>query len=107
MTEPKSQRARLAAKLWQQLQFVRRSCDAFDDGAEDESFRIAIALRIIFHHKGRTTSLLRHLGLEGTKMLSSSRGLGDWKDFLAHKLDLRSPQPIRMIPLLGDRFVEL
>ena len=107
MTEPKSQRARLAAKLRQQLQFVRRSCDAFDAGAEDESFRIAIALRIIFHDKGRSTSLLRHLGLEGTKMLSSSRGLGDWKDFLAHKLDLSSPQPIRMVPLLGDSFIEL
>jgi hypothetical protein len=107
MMEPKSQRARLAAKLRQQLQFVRRSCDAFDASAEDESFRIAIALRIIFHDKGRSTSLLRHLGLEGTKMLSSSRGLGDWKDFLAHKLDLSSLQPIRMVPLLGDRFIEL
>ena len=92
MTGPKSQYARLAAKLRQQLTFLRRSCDAYDAGVEDESIRIANAMRIIFHDKGRSTSLMTHLGLKVTKMLSSSRGLGDWKDFLAHRLDLRSPQ---------------
>jgi hypothetical protein len=107
MTGPKSQYARLAAKLRQQLTFLRRSCDAYDAGVEDESIRIANAMRIIFHDKGRSTSLMTHLGLKVTKMLSSSRGLGDWKDFLAHRLDLRSPQPIHMVPLLGDRFIEL
>ena len=106
MTGPKSQYARLAAKLRQQLTFLRRSCDAYDTGVEDESIRIASAMRIIFHDKGRSTSLMTHLGLKVTKMLSSSRGLGDWKDFL-DQTDFRSPQPIHMVPLLGDRFIEL
>lgn len=103
----KSKHSRLTAKLREQLRFIQRSCKAFDQGAEDEAIRIATSLRIIFHNKGRNVSLVAHLGLGDKKVLSSSRGYGDWRDYLAHQLDLSSPSPIRMLPLLGDRFIEL
>ena len=61
----------------------------------------------MFHDKGRTTSLLTHLSLKGTAMLSSSRGHGDWKDYLAHVIDLTISRPIVMKPLLGNAFVEM
>lgn len=103
----KSKYIRLTEKLREQLRFIQRSCEAFDQGAEDEAIRIATSLRIIFHNTRMSVSLVAHLGLGGEKMLSSSRGHGDWRDYLAHQLNLSSPHPIRMLPLLGDRFTEL
>jgi hypothetical protein len=98
---------RLVEKLREQLRFMQRSCAAFDQGAEEEAIRIATSLRVIFHNTPASTSLIAHLGLGGKKMLSSSRGHGNWQDFLAHQLNLSSPEPIRMLPLLGDKFIEL
>jgi hypothetical protein len=103
----KSKQIRLTAKLREQLRFIQRSCEAFDQGAEYEAMRIAASLRIIFHNKGKSVSLVAHLGLSGKKMLSSAQGHGDWKDYLGHQLNLSSPQPIRMLPLLGERFREV
>jgi hypothetical protein len=40
-------------------------------------------------------------------MLSSSKGHGDWRDYLAQQINLSSPQPVSMIPLLGNKFREL
>lgn len=40
-------------------------------------------------------------------MLSSSRGHGDWIDYLAVQLNVSSPEPVRMLQLLGDKFREL
>jgi hypothetical protein len=100
-------RARLTKKLLEQLQFIQRSCEAFDKGYEDEAIRIATSLRIIFHNTSASTSLIAHLGFGGKKMLSSSQGHGDWKDYLALQINLSSPEPVRTLPLLGDKFREL
>jgi hypothetical protein len=40
-------------------------------------------------------------------MLSSSRGHGDWQDYLSIQINLTSTQPVRALPLLGQRFKEL
>jgi hypothetical protein len=99
-----SNRDRLAEKLLEQLRFIERSCSAFDQGAEDEAIRIATSLRVIFHSTRVSVSLVEHLGLNGKDMLSSSRGFGDWMDYLSHELDMNTPQPVRMLPLLGSKF---
>lgn len=104
MTTP--EHVRLTEKLEEQLQFIRRSCDEFDRGSENEALRIATSLRIIFHDSRMSVSLVTHLGLERGMMLSSSRGLGDYRDYLSHRIDLGSAQPIKMRPLLGDKFKE-
>jgi hypothetical protein len=107
MTTPQSTNARFIEKFEEQLRFIQRSCELFDRGAEDEALRLATTLRIIFHDTINSTSLIRHLGFFKKRMLSSSRGHGNWQDYLASQIDLASPQPVRMLPLLGDRFVEL
>lgn len=107
MAISKFKRIRLTEKMREQLRFMQRSCEAFDKGFEDEAIRIATSLRIIFHHTNASTSLIAHLRFGGKKMLSSSRGHGDWKDYLAQQINLSSPQPVRMIPLLGNKFREL
>jgi hypothetical protein len=99
-----TKRDRFTTKFREQLGFIERSCKAFDDGAEEEAIRIATSLRVIFHDTSRNVSLISHLRLDGQKMLSSSRGHGDWKDYLSQRIDLTSPTPITMTPLLGNQF---
>src|SRR4051794_34571370 len=98
---------RFARKLHEQVQFVRRSASLYDQGAEDEALRLATALRVVLHDTKSSTSLLTHLGLNDTKMLSSSRGHGNWQDYLSQELNLSSPEPVKMHPLLGDQFREM
>jgi hypothetical protein len=102
-----SDRSRLIEKLLEQLRFLRRSCAAFDAGAEDEALRMATVLRVLLHSTKQSVPLISHLGLTDTLLLSSSRGIGDYNDYVSHVLNLNSPTPVRMVPLLGDRFHEL
>jgi hypothetical protein len=99
--------ARFVEKLNEQLRFIQRSCDAFDAGMEDEALRIATAMRVLLHQTQSSTSLITHLALGVPKMLSSSRGHGDYRDYLAHRINFSSPVPIKMLPLLGEKFREM
>lgn len=98
---------RLEVKLREQVDFLKRSCDAFDQGAEAEALRIATTLRVMFHDTQKSTSLVSHLGYKKKKMLSSARGHNDWQDYLKVQLDLSSEEPVKMLPMLGERFREL
>ena len=102
-----AQNLRFAEKMREQLRFLQRSCAAFDSGAEDEALRIATALRVIFHNTPKSTSLIAHLGLSDVKMLSSSRGHGDYHDYLSFRIDFSSPEPVKTSPILGAQFREL
>src|ERR1700738_765677 len=95
---------RILDKLGEQLRFIQRSCAAFDEGAAEEAFRIAVALRIIFHDKGQSKSLLTQLGLRDGRMLSSSRGRGDYTDYLSYRVNLKSATPVKPVPMLKDCF---
>lgn len=105
MTSPDT--VRFTKKFEEHLEFIRRSAAAYDQGAEAEALRIATSLRVIFHQTGASTSLISHLSFGGKKMLSSSHGHGDWKDYLSEEINLNSSVPVRMRPLLGDKFHEL
>jgi hypothetical protein len=61
----------LRAQLKRQLDFISRSCDSFDRGYADEGIRIAVALRILLHDTGRSTSLLTLLGAKVVPLLST------------------------------------
>jgi hypothetical protein len=98
---------RFEEALGTQIGFLETSAQLYDSGREEESLRLATTMRVIFHQTGSSTSLLTHMGLAGTKMLSSARGHGDWKDYLSQKIDLNSPRPITMTPMLGTSFTEL
>ena len=102
-----SNAVRFEEALGSQIGFLERSAQLYDSGQEDESLRLATTMRVVFHETPNSTSLLTHMQLTGTKMLSSARGHGDWQDYLGHKIDLMSPQPITMTPLLGQAFTEV
>ncbi len=97
---------RFAEKLCEQLRFLQRSASLYDQGAEDEALRLATALRVLLHDTASSTSLFKHVGLVKTKMLSSSRGHADWHDYLSEEINLNSSEPVKMRPLLGNRFRE-
>lgn len=103
----KSTRTHFKKKLEEQLRFLTRSSELFDQGHEDEALRLATTLRVIFHDTPKSISLLKHLGLKNENMLSSARGHGNWQDYLAIELNLRSQFPVRMRPLLRDQFQQL
>jgi hypothetical protein len=100
-------RARLLKKLQEQLRFVENSCRAFDVGAEEEAIRIATSLRVIFHNTQMSTSIFAYLNMNSGKVLSSSRGHGDFKDYLQYKIHYISTEPMKCIPMLGTHFREL
>lgn len=59
-------------QLIRQLGFLQRSAAAFDEGHQAEALRIAVALRVMFHDTGMSTSLLTQLGIKNTaKVLTS------------------------------------
>lgn len=102
-----SDRERLIDKLNEQLRFLTRSCEEFDAGNEDEALRMAVSLRVLLHDTKHSVSLLTHLGLAKSLVLSSSRGIGDFTDFVSQVIDFSSPTPVKMKPLFGERFREV
>jgi hypothetical protein len=107
MVTAKSKQDRFKAKLREQLRFLERSCADFDKGHEDEALRIATSLRVIFHHTKASVSLISHLNFTKKNMLSSSRGHGDWQDYLSTVITVDSSEPVKMKPLLGSKFKKL
>lgn len=64
--------------LQRQMQFIATSCATFDAGQENESLRIAVALRVILHDTGSSTSILKHLGVkESVRLLSIAPDIVD------------------------------
>jgi len=47
-----------------QLKLLRKSCEEYDQGDEDEYRRIAVALRILLHDRGQSKSVAGQLGLK-------------------------------------------
>jgi len=99
--------SRFTKKLNEHIGFIQRSCVEFDSGIEEEAIRIAASLRVLFHDTRSSTSLLSHLKLTGSKVLSSSGAHGNFKDFLGQRIDVSSATPVIMIPVLGDKFKEV
>lgn len=53
----------LEEHLREQLEFLRRSADAYDQGFDGEAKRLAIAIRILIHDTSNSHSLLGQLGM--------------------------------------------
>jgi hypothetical protein len=63
------------SQLRRQLEFIKNSCDLYDDGRHDEAIRIATSLRVLFHDTRSSTSLLRHLSKQCITLLSCSHNV--------------------------------
>jgi hypothetical protein len=106
ITVAKSTEARLRRKLKEQLGFLRRSARDFDGGHEDEALRLATTMRVLFHDTRVSTSVLTHLSMCNKTMLATPRtNFADWRDFLNVRINLNSPEPMTLLPKLGDQFV--
>jgi hypothetical protein len=101
-------------ELRKQLRFLDRSAKAYDEGDEEEAVRMATVMRVLFHDtfnlktgKPISISLLTLLGMRNGSMLASPPGHGNWKDFLAVRLDVTSPTPSSLTPRLDLQLVEV
>jgi len=56
-------------QLRRHIKFLKRSCVDFDAGHPEEALRIAVTLRVLFHDKNNSTSLLAHLGLKSSSLI--------------------------------------
>lgn len=52
------------AHLFEQLDFLQSSIAAYDAGKEHEAKRLSVQIRTLVHNTGRSTSLLKHLGVQ-------------------------------------------
>jgi hypothetical protein len=73
---------RFQKKLKEQLGFLERSCQMYDEGHIDEAIRIAATLRTLIHDTGRSTSLLKHMNATGIRLWSTThrapKGVGTY-----------------------------
>ncbi|MBK9434523.1 MAG: hypothetical protein IPN52_05180 [Micrococcales bacterium] len=51
-------RDRLVRDLAVQMEFLRRSCQSYDDGFEGEACRLAVTLRVLLHNTDQSAALL-------------------------------------------------
>ena len=58
--------------LGRQMRFIERSCKLYDDGHFEEALRVATAARVMFHNSGNSTSILKHLNAESSRLLSTA-----------------------------------
>jgi hypothetical protein len=70
--EPLS-RAELEAHLQEQMEFLERSCGAFDEGFDGEAKRIAVTIRVLLHDNKNSKSLVGQLGLIGAFVDTSTQ----------------------------------
>jgi hypothetical protein len=59
---PELSRDELEQHLQEQLEFIKRSAEAFDSGHSGEAARLAVAVRVLINDTGRCKSLLTLLG---------------------------------------------
>lgn len=57
------------------LEFLITSCDSFDKGRESEAKRIAVTLRVLFHHTSKSNSLFNQLKLTNNFLFLSTSDL--------------------------------
>ena len=73
----------LTSILDEQLGFLKRSCDAFDDGFKDEIKRLATSVRVLVHDTAKSTSLLTLTSKKGSRFLDTADPYDD-ENCLSH-----------------------
>lgn len=100
---------RFSKQLAIQLAFIATSARLYDSGEETEAVRIGTALRVICHSTPQSTSLLKHLGAEGTVMASTAGGSDPPVGVLLSEAFVMIGGTAGMSPALGrgSQFAEL
>src|SRR5271156_2989077 len=58
--------------LQQQLNYIKRSAELYDEGEHDEAARIAVCLRVLLHDTKNSISLLTHMNSKNIKLASKT-----------------------------------
>lgn len=59
----------------EQLRLLKKSAAEFDAGDKGEFRRMALAMRVLVHNTGKSSSLIKQVGLADAKFVSSARAL--------------------------------
>ncbi len=76
-------------QLERQLAFLSWSCHGYDLGIAEEAVRIATCLRVMFHDTGNSTSLRKHLALDGLCVVSACEMIPEDAGFFPNLTYLR------------------
>src|SRR5260370_1288768 len=79
---PVRTREQLLESFEEQIEFLERSNEAFDNGHHSEAKRLAVTLRVLFHHTPRSHALLNQLDLRDVLTWLASYGMPDPKNLL-------------------------
>jgi hypothetical protein len=66
---PKSE---LKGELKEQISLLKNACDSFDSGFEAIGRHIALSLRVLLHHHGRSKALLEQLGIRNIRFYDTA-----------------------------------
>lgn len=75
--------------LWhlaEQIGFLQRSADAYDNGFTDEAKRMATTIRVLVHDTRQSTSLLTSLGKKDIQFYSTASSIDNGKSMSTHRL---------------------
>jgi len=101
--------AELRRKLDEQLGFLKRSADDFDEGHTEEAVRLAATLRLLLHDKNRSKSLLGQLNMKDVGFCDTS-GPNDPENICPYSglisLEL-GPKEARYVARLDDDIGEI
>lgn len=92
--------------LKNQIQFLKNSCESFDNNFEDEAMRIAAVIRVMLHDTSMSKSLLRQLGLKNIQFRDSATAYDPLNLIPTHGLvgiHLGGGAPPRFSVRLGER----
>jgi len=97
-------REELERHLREQLSFLERSAESFDNGFEEEAKRLAVVVRTLVHDTPSSHSLLEQLGLKTKDFYDTA--MDDFpENLLGHGALVQvffSPQGSKYVPLLDD-----
>jgi hypothetical protein len=76
----------LLRDLEEQIRFLQRSADAYDNGFIDEAKRMAKTMRILVHDTRQSTSLLTSLEKKDIQFYSTAANIDNGKSMSTHRL---------------------
>lgn len=102
MTKFKQTEEDFKNQLKDQIQLLLNACQSFDNGFKMEAKNIAIRLRILLWDKGRSTSLLTHLGKKNILFYDSTHDEGLLTPFMSFIGIRTTSEGIEYIPNLDS-----
>ncbi len=105
---PRRSKDELIESFKEQLNFVKKSSAAYDEGDKSEAKRLATHIDILLHDRGKTLSLLTQLGfLSNTKFFSPAHPYSQGNVLSEARLCMKmlNADGVAYMPILDDAFL--